>query len=146
MAKSAVKLSLTLSAAMFAAAAATYALKRMHAEPELAVETPAKTTTVPISIISTPTRVPDPHPDPEPDPEPDPAPDRTPRSGTLTIDTKPWSEVYLAGKQLGITPMVGVKLPAGTHQLELKNPSLGITKRIRVTIRPGKATRVQRDL
>jgi hypothetical protein len=84
-----------------------------------------------------------------PDPPPDPRRhevDKKPKTGSLTIDTKPWSEVYLGGKQLGITPLVAIKLPSGTHQLELKNPSLGLTKKIKVTIRPGKVTRVQRDL
>lgn len=68
------------------------------------------------------------------------------RPGTLTIDTRPWTEVYFAGRKLGLTPMAGVKLPSGRHEIELRNPGLGIVRRIQVTIRPGRVTRVQRVL
>jgi eukaryotic-like serine/threonine-protein kinase len=66
--------------------------------------------------------------------------------GRLTIDTRPWTEVYLGKRRLGLTPVVGVKLPSGKHELTLKNGELGLTRRITVTIRPGKTTRIQRTL
>jgi eukaryotic-like serine/threonine-protein kinase len=67
-------------------------------------------------------------------------------SGKLTIDTQPWTAVYLGGKKLGITPMEGVRVPSGTHEIELKNPDLGISRRIRVTIRANQTTRVRKTL
>ena len=68
------------------------------------------------------------------------------RPGYLRLDTAPWSEVYLGKHKLGITPLLGAKLSAGTHRLTLKNPQLNITKSINVTIRPGKTTSVFREL
>lgn len=43
-------------------------------------------------------------------------------SGTLTFDSAPWSNVYLNGRLLGATPLIGVRLPVGTHALELRSP------------------------
>jgi eukaryotic-like serine/threonine-protein kinase len=120
--------------------------------------TPAPTSTAAPAIMppieETPTP-PAPAPAAEPtreEKEPEPREKRTrakesaPKTGTLTIDTRPWTEVYLGGKKLGLTPMEGVKLPAGKHELELRNPKVGLVRRIQVTIRAGKVTRVQRDL
>jgi serine/threonine-protein kinase len=71
---------------------------------------------------------------------------RSAKPGFLTIDTHPWTEVYLGDKKLGLTPMEGVQLPPGQVELELRNPKLGITRTLKVTIKPGQTTRVQRDL
>jgi serine/threonine-protein kinase len=71
---------------------------------------------------------------------------KAPKSGWLTIDTRPWTEVYAGKKKLGLTPVVGAKLPSGRHELTLKNEKLGLLRRITVTIRPGKTTRIQRTL
>lgn len=68
------------------------------------------------------------------------------RFGYLRLDTEPWSEVHLGKRKLGITPLLGTRLSAGTHRLVLKNPQLNITKSISVTISPGKTTRVFREL
>jgi len=46
--------------------------------------------------------------------------DPAPRTGTLTINTTPWSEVYLGSRRLGTTPLANVRLPAGTHTLTLR--------------------------
>jgi eukaryotic-like serine/threonine-protein kinase len=58
--------------------------------------------------------------------------------GSLTIDTVPWSTVSIAGKSLGQTPLVGVKLKPGSHVLTLHNPELGIRTQHTITIQPGK--------
>jgi serine/threonine-protein kinase len=61
-------------------------------------------------------------------------------AGFLTIDTSPWSQVSLAGKSLGQTPLVGVKLPSGSQVLTLRNPELGIETSYTVQIDAGKTT------
>jgi len=66
--------------------------------------------------------------------------------GFLRLDTNPWSEVYLGKRKLGITPLLGVKLPAGRHRLRLTNPQIGVEKTISVTIRPGKTSKLFRKL
>jgi serine/threonine-protein kinase len=60
--------------------------------------------------------------------------------GFLTIDTSPWSQVSVAGRPLGQTPLVGVKLPSGSQVLTLRNPELGIETSYTVQIDAGKTT------
>jgi hypothetical protein len=60
--------------------------------------------------------------------------------GTLRLDTVPWSEVFYKKRKLGITPLLGVKLPAGTHNLRAVNSGRGLEKTIKVTIKAGQTT------
>ncbi len=61
-------------------------------------------------------------------------------SGTLTISSTPWSEVYLGGRHLGTTPLTNIRLSAGTHTLTLRAPDHA-PRRARVVIRNGETTR-----
>jgi serine/threonine protein kinase len=66
-----------------------------------------------------------------------PAPIKPPppvATGLLRLNTKPWTEVYLKKKKLGLTPLVDVKLPVGKHTLTLINAERGIEKAIQITI------------
>ena len=69
------------------------------------------------------------------------APSR-PRFGQINVTTIPWTRVYLGSRQLGITPLARVRLPAGTHRLRFVNPN-GIDATRRVTVRPGAVTKVR---
>jgi serine/threonine protein kinase len=60
--------------------------------------------------------------------------------GKLTLDTSPWSEVFLNGKKLGDTPLINVALPAGRYTLKLVNDSRNIHSAIEVVVEPGKTT------
>ena len=40
--------------------------------------------------------------------------------GKLTLDSTPWSTVYLDGKKVGITPIARLRVPAGEHTLRLE--------------------------
>lgn len=60
--------------------------------------------------------------------------------GFLTLDTSPWSMVSVGGKALGQTPLVNVKLPAGSQVLSLRNPEQGIETSYPVNIESGKTT------
>jgi serine/threonine-protein kinase len=81
-------------------------------------------------------------------PEPPPTPPKTdpprskkmPQPGKLTLDTTPWTRVFLKGKKLGDTPLIGVSLPAGKHQLKLVNEEKNISTIIEVDIRSGQTT------
>ncbi len=75
----------------------------------------------------------------EPPPTPPPSED-TGDTGFLSLDTVPWSRVSMGGRTLGTTPLLRVRLPAGTHLLTLHNPEAGITTTYRVTIRAGEST------
>jgi serine/threonine-protein kinase len=60
--------------------------------------------------------------------------------GALRLDTVPWSEVFYKKRKLGITPLLDVKLPAGTHKLKAINAGRGLEKTIKVTIKAGRTT------
>jgi hypothetical protein len=66
--------------------------------------------------------------------------------GTLRLNTKPWSVVYLDKRKLGITPLMGARLPVGTHRLTLVNGEQGLRKTLNVTIQAGKTTTQWVDL
>jgi len=66
--------------------------------------------------------------------------DAAPNFGFLTLDTSPWSQVSVAGRSLGQTPLIGIKLPSGSQVLLLRNPELGIETSYPVTIESGKTT------
>jgi len=58
--------------------------------------------------------------------------------GALTLDSEPWSEVWLGEVKLGVTPIAYVKLPAGRHRLLLRNPQQRIETVVWVEIESGK--------
>lgn len=58
--------------------------------------------------------------------------------GILSLDSTPWSLVSENGKSLGQTPIMGARLPVGTHILTLRNPDLGIETQYSVDIVSGK--------
>ncbi len=66
--------------------------------------------------------------------------------GFLSLDTSPWSEIYLGRRKLGLTPLIGYRLPAGEHLLKAVNEKKGLNKEFKVKIRPGKTTRLRLDL
>jgi serine/threonine-protein kinase len=63
------------------------------------------------------------------------------KSGTLRLDSDPWSHVYLGDKKLGMTPLLNETLPVGRHKLRLVNPELDLAKEITVTIRSNRITK-----
>ena len=67
-------------------------------------------------------------------------------TGTLRINSEPFSVIYLGRKKLGPTPQMNLKLPAGSHTLTLRNDALGIKRRIRVRIQPNKIHTVFVDI
>ncbi len=66
--------------------------------------------------------------------------------GELTINTRPWAFVIVDGENKGMTPLAGIRLGAGEHQVVLKNPKLKLAKKLNVRIRPDETTRIVIDL
>ena len=65
-----------------------------------------------------------------------------PAKGRLFIGSQPWAEVWVDGeKQREPTPLF-VKLPPGTHEVELRNPDLGRRVKKTVEISAGGQTRL----
>jgi hypothetical protein len=74
-----------------------------------------------------------------------PAKPAAPRIGYLTIDTTPWTSVYLGSRKLGDTPLIHVVVPAGRLKLLLRNDEAGVKQLVEVEVAPGKtaSTRLQ---
>jgi hypothetical protein len=55
----------------------------------------------------------------------------------ITVNTVPWSEVWVDGKSTTRhTPLVGWKLPCGTHKLSFKRPDMGIDRTETISLPP----------
>ncbi|MFZ9887648.1 MAG: protein kinase domain-containing protein [Myxococcota bacterium] len=79
-----------------------------------------------------------------------PEPPRTPEvrpevaeqaTAKLTLDTVPWTTVYLGKKKLGDTPLVDVVIPAGEVELLLVNPEFDIRQPYFVKAKAGSRMR-----
>jgi serine/threonine-protein kinase len=57
--------------------------------------------------------------------------------GYFSIDTMPYSEVYIDGKLAGITPLVRVPLRPGKHTVRMV-PQIGPSKRLTIQVHSGK--------
>jgi serine/threonine-protein kinase len=67
------------------------------------------------------------------------------RTGSLSVNTRPWSRVFVGGRSLGTTPIGGATVPAGTVRLRLVDRD-GTTHERTVRVRPNEETRVFFDL
>lgn len=61
--------------------------------------------------------------------------------GTLRVTSVPWSRVLVDGRDLGPTPVIGVRLPAGRHQVTLRAAD-GREVTRSVVIEAGRASRL----
>lgn len=77
---------------------------------------------------------------------PTPAEAATPAAvvkGSITVNTYPWSQVYIDGKERGRTPIVGLALRAGEHTVRLVFPTRDNEEMTEsVTVEPGKEAKV----
>lgn len=103
-------------------------------DPVAVVDPPAKD-----PVVAPPPKDPPPV-DPQPPKDPNPKPRPVAAKGKLTLDTTPYTEVFLKGKKLGDTPLVDVALPPGIHVLTLVNDAKGIKRAIEIEIAAGKTT------
>lgn len=60
--------------------------------------------------------------------------------GTLRVNSRPWAQVFVDGKLIGVTPQRSISLPAGPHTLLLVNGEFNIRKSVEVEIKPGQIT------
>ncbi len=75
-------------------------------------------------------------PQPGPAKPPKPRPVDRPKpvgKGKLFLDAKPWATIYVDGRRLGVTPIVGEILSAGDHTIKAVAED-GRTKTMRVTV------------
>jgi serine/threonine-protein kinase len=82
-------------------------------------------------------------PDAAPTPrKPTPTPERG--TGTLTLKVTPWAEVLINGRKSGFAPTT-MTLPAGRYRVTLVNPAMEKRDTVRVTIRTGKNSVINRQ-
>jgi len=91
-------------------------------------------------VAPAPTPSPPPTPTVPPPAEPQSRPSKKVAMGKLTLDTTPWTRVFLRRQRLGDTPLIDVPLPAGRYQLKLINEEKNISTIIEVEIRAGQTT------
>jgi serine/threonine-protein kinase len=65
-------------------------------------------------------------------------------SGKLTLDTQPWTQVYLGTRLLGETPLEAVTVPAGHLALRAVNPELKLERIIEVDVAPDQVVRLRK--
>jgi hypothetical protein len=54
-------------------------------------------------------------------------------TGELSANASPWAEVWMNGKKVGETPVAGLMVPLGTHEILFKNPQFP-ERRVTVTV------------
>ncbi len=96
------------------------------------------------SVVPEPSPRPSPgrrHPPEEPPPLVEDLPD-----AALSINSIPWTEVYVDGTSVRATPLLGYRLSPGVHQITLRDPQGRIRRQIRLTLEPGEHRRLSIDL
>ena len=58
-------------------------------------------------------------------------------TGTLRVNTRPWSVVYVDGRMIGNTPQMNIPVSAGSHRLTLVNPDFNIRENVSVNVPAG---------
>ena len=70
--------------------------------------------------------------------------DAASKTGSLSINAKPWAIVLVDGQSVGTTPLANVHVKAGRHEIVWQNPLLGERRRT-VDIPGGTVTRLAMD-
>jgi tRNA A-37 threonylcarbamoyl transferase component Bud32 len=75
-------------------------------------------------------------------------PSATPNTGqsSLSVNAKPWAEVKLDGRAVGVTPLRKLKLRPGIHVLSLHCPPLGRDATLKLDLKSAQNARVLVDL
>lgn len=100
--------------------------------PRVTTAAPAPTTeaVAPVSVEAAPARV-----------AAAPAGETAAGTGKLTVNAKPWGQVFVDDRLIGNTPRANIELPAGTHTLRLSRQGFESVTRS-VTITAGETLRI----
>ena len=52
-----------------------------------------------------------------------------PPNGSLSINARPWGEVLIDGRSVGLTPIANLAVPIGVHEITWRHPQLGEARR-----------------
>ena len=75
-----------------------------------------------------------------------PAPPTPVADGFLTLDTKPWTKVWVDGERRGVVPLSHVRLAAGRHTLLLVNEEASLRVTRQVEVAPTQSVKLLLDL
>jgi hypothetical protein len=64
-------------------------------------------------------------------------------SGYLSVVSGLRAEIYVDGKRMGLAPLHGLPLQAGSHMIEVRRPGRSQVRRYRRIIRDGKHTKIR---
>jgi serine/threonine protein kinase len=73
-------------------------------------------------------------------------PRNRPTHGRVVVRAKPWAEVFVAGRKIGMTPLEPFRLKAGNNIVVLKNSEIGIVKSFVVNVPAGGEVVLKADL
>ena len=75
----------------------------------------------------------------------EPKPPVAKKPGFLSINSHPWTRVFVDGAPQGPTPIARLELSAGLHELRMSNPAQNIDKRFKIRIRPGRTLGLKKN-
>ena len=64
----------------------------------------------------------------------------------VTLGSRPWSEVWIDGRQAGFTPLIDYPVDCGTHDVVFKSSESHTEKRISIVVAAGQAFKKTVDL
>jgi hypothetical protein len=99
-----------------------------------------------VAQVNQPDKVPPQQPDKVQQPEKTPPQSPTKGAGYLSVNTRPWTKVYVDGRFIRNTPLMRHELPSGAHRLTLINEDFNIRETVPVQIKAGENTAVVRNL
>jgi serine/threonine protein kinase len=67
--------------------------------------------------------------------------ERTKEMGKVSVNVSGgWADVFVDGKKIGQTPIFGFALPAGSHEIRVKNDAIGLDQTKSVTVKGGETS------
>lgn len=108
---------------------------------EVELEKEERVATLPTPRPKPPTTPPPPQQIPTP-----PQPPTQEGTGYLSINTTPWTTVYVDGQRIKDTPIINLPLPSGVHRIRCVNPGFNIDREFTVQIQPGQNTKIIKNL
>lgn len=55
-------------------------------------------------------------------------------TGLLNVAARPWANVFVDGHPVGVSPVIGLAVSAGTHRIRLENDALGVSRTVSVEV------------
>jgi len=65
---------------------------------------------------------------------------------SLSLGSKPWADVWIDGRRVGLTPLTDLPVACGAHEVVFTSTDLGVERRLSVNVQPGDRTRRIVDL